>query len=152
MRSAFAFLLLLALPVVVSAQSPSGLRRLTHGEVIDLVSDTTVLFATNGEVVHEYHGAFVDGVARTAYRDWDQRVVEGRLVLDGQREGLVCYRYQGDYNNCAYFIADEISGRTYLEFVSTVQQQTVEVIPGDRLNLLDRIQIPYREPTSDEVF
>ena len=134
------------------AQSPSGLRRLSHAEIQDLVSDTTVLFATNGEVVHEYHGEFIDGVAATAYRDWDQRVVEGRLELMVDQPGLVCYRYTGDYDNCAFFIFDETNGRTYIEFVSTVQQQTIEVISGDRLSLMDRIQIPYTPETSEDVF
>ena len=136
---------------VAWAQSPSGLRRLSHEEVVALVSDATVLFASNGEVVHEYHGVFADGVAMTAYRDWDQRVVEGRLTLSTARAGLVCYAYVGDYDNCAYFILDETNGRTYLEFVDTVQQQTVEIIPGDKLNLRERIQIPFREETDDEI-
>lgn len=135
-----------------SAQSPTGLRRLSHEEIRDLLSESTVLFAANEEVVHEYHGAFEDGFASTAYRDWDQRVVEGRLELRAEQPGLVCYHYSGDYENCAYFIFDETNGRTYVEFVSTVQQQTIQVIPGDPLNLQERVQIRYEPKTEDGIF
>ncbi len=135
-----------------SAQSLTGLRRLSHEEVRDLVSETTVLFAANEEVVHEYHGAFDNGTAPTAYRDWDQRVIEGRIELRADQPGLVCYHYTGDYENCVYFIFDETNGRTYVEYVSTVQQQTVQVIPGDPLNLQERVQIRYEPKTEDGIF
>lgn len=128
----------------VSAQTPSGLRKMSHGEIVELVEDSTVLFADKGEVVHEYHGTFKDGVAKTAYRDWNKVVREGRLILSDQEPGLVCYNYTNDYDNCAFYIHDESNDRIYVEFVDTVAQQTVQVLEGDRLNLQRRIQVRYR--------
>lgn len=130
----------------LDAENTTGLRRLSHSEVVDLVADATVLFASNGEVVYEYHGPFNQGMARTAYRDWNQKVIEGRLELREETPGLVCYHYTGSYDNCAYFIFDATNGRTYLEFITTVQQQTVQTLQGDRLSLLERVQIPYQGP------
>ena len=145
-------LLLLVFGALASAQSPTGLRRLSHEEVQALLSQSTVLFAANEEVVHEYHGDFENGIAPTAYRNWNQRVVEGRLELRTSQPGLVCYHYSDDYENCAHFVLDQTNGRIYIEFVNTVQQQTVQVIPGDPLNLQERVQIRYEPKTQDGIF
>ena len=141
---------LLVSSLAVQGQNPLGLRRLSHAEVVDLVSDATVVFAANGALVHEYHGPFVDGLSQTAYRDWDQRIVEGRLRLQDDQPGMVCYAYADNQDNCAYFTIDEISGRIYLDFVTTVQPQTVKVLGGDRMNLVSRIEVPYVDPLDSD--
>ena len=99
--------------------------------------------------VSEYHGTFVDGVVATAYRNWEGQVVEGRLFLMDETPGMVCYRYTDSQSNCAYFVEDSKAERIYLDFIDIVQQQTVEVIPGDNLDLQRRIQIPYWELGED---
>ncbi len=142
------FSLVLLLSGFAAAQGSTGLRRLSHEEIADLVSDSTLFFSTKGDTVPEYHGVFVDGVAATAYRNWEGQVVEGRLVLMPDRPGLVCYRYTDNQSNCAYFIEDTLTERLYLDFVDTVQQQTIQVSAGDSLDLQRRVQVPYRDPAT----
>ena len=121
----------------------TGLRRLTHGEIRDLVEGSTVVFAAKGEFVHEYHDTFTDGWAATAFRDWDKRILEGRIELRADQPGLVCYHYTGAYDNCGFYVEDQLSGRIYLDYIDTVEQQTIQTLDGDPLNLLSRIQIRY---------
>ena len=135
---------MLALLFASASAQDTGLRRLSHEQIVELVEGATVLFSSKGEFVHEFHGTFVDGQAPTAFRDWDKRIVEGRIELKTETPGLICYHYTNNYDNCGYFIEDGLNGRIYLDFFDTVEQQTVQTLPGDQLNLLSRIQIRYR--------
>ena len=136
---------LLPLSAKIAMGQDTGLRRLSHGEIVELVEGQTVLFAAKGEFVHEYHGIFTDTLAPTAFRDWDKRIVEGRIELMTGTPGLVCYHYRGNYDNCGFYISDSLNGRIYLDYIDTVEQQTVQTLEGDQLNLLSRVQIRYRD-------
>ena len=59
--------------------------------------------------------------------------------------GLVCYHYTNNYDNCGYFIEDQLNGRVYIDYVNLVEPQTLQTLDGDQLDLVSRIQIDYKE-------